>query len=264
MVANLRRFIYEQIRCTRHNIQSLSIFHLAYRGGFWHVSDGRVRMRFAHYPYLAFHDIEGYLYGGRWKPQDGMTVLDVGGCRGEYAIYASKRVGPTGKVLLLEPDPTNIELAKKNIRLNGNPSNIEIIPAGLWSERGTVSFAAGYADTSSIVSLAESPPSEPGRVMDIPTESLASLVERYKLERMDMVKMDIEGAELQAVAGAAQLPPQLKPRYAIASYHIVNGKRTADMLGGLFSKIGYHTLTGNPRHLTTYASPTPFDQSGPK
>ena len=259
MLANLRRHIYEQIRCTRHNLKSLEIFRLSYSRGYWNVSDGQVRMRFAHYPYLTFHDIEGYLYKGRWKPQKAMTVLDVGACRGEYAIYAAMCVGPMGRVLLLEPDPENLELARKNIALNGNPPNIEIVPAGLWDKRGTVSFVGGQTDTSAVACLVDGPQPHGGHTMNIQTETLAGLVDRCKLERMDIVKMDIEGAELEAVAGAAELPRQFKPCYAIASYHIVKGIRTADLLPELFSKLGYYTQTGNPRHVTTYASPTPFN-----
>jgi len=96
-------------------------------------------------------------------------------------------------------------------------------------------------------------------MIEIDVLSLPSLVEKYKMERLDLVKMDIEGAELQAMAGAQQLPSHLKPRYSIASYHIVDGRRTAEVLTEVFAALGYHAQTGNPRHLTTWASPTPID-----
>src|SRR5438270_720023 len=125
--------LYELGRCTRHNLLHLKVFRISYGGGLWRVRDGDVEMLFPYYPYLAFHDIEGYLRDGSWRPQKGMTILDVGGYWGEYALYASKRVGNEGRVLMLEPEPANLEVARRVFALNGNPANIQIIEAGLWS-----------------------------------------------------------------------------------------------------------------------------------
>jgi FkbM family methyltransferase len=249
-------YLKEFARCTRHNLLHLRLFRISYSNGLWRARDGDVLMLFPYYPYLAFHDIEGYLNNGRWRPQPGMTVLDVGGCRGEFALYAAKCVGPTGRVLMLEPDPQNITEAREVFALNGNPPNIEIVPAGLWKERGSVRFRSGQGATSAIESFDAAPS---GEVIEIPTHSLASLVSEYKLDRLDMVKMDIEGAELDVIASADQLPAHLKPRYAIASYHIVNGRRTADVLAEMFPKLGYHCKSGYPNHLTTWAATTPID-----
>jgi FkbM family methyltransferase len=247
---------FELIRCARHNLLHLKTFGVSYRRGVWRVREGEVQMVFPYYPYLAFHDIEGYTREGSWKPEKGMTVLDVGGCDGEFALYASKRVGPSGRVLMLEPDARNIAVARRVFELNGNPANIQIIPCGLWSRPGKVRFSAGQGPESTVVSGESS--SNSGDTVEIETHSLSSLVEQYKLDRLDFVKMDIEGAELEAMSTASELPAHLKPRYAIASYHVVDGKETADALVEVFARLGYHCKTGNPRHLTTWASPTPF------
>jgi FkbM family methyltransferase len=252
-------YVKEFARCARHNLLHLRVFGISYGGGLWRARDRDVSMVFPYYPYLAFYEIEGYLNQGRWRPQPGMTVIDAGGCFGEFSIYASKCVGPRGRVLILEPDPQNIERAKEVFRLNGNPSNIEIVPAGLWKQRGTVRFRAGHGSDSAIDSDA-APDAASGRatggdVIEIPTHSLASLTSEYKLDRIDLVKMDIEGAELDAVAGVADLPPNLRPRFAIASYHVVAGRRTADALAEIFPGLGFHCRTGYPDHLTTWAAP---------
>src|SRR5436190_245667 len=225
MLKTLRTNLREFVRCTRHNVLHLKTFRLSYCHGLWHVRDDAVEMVFRDYPYLAFHDIEGYLCDGKWKPRPGMTVVDVGGCFGEFALYASKRVGPTGRVLMLEPDPGNIEVARGNFALNGNPSNIQIVKAGLWNKRGTVRFNAGQSHQSSVVAEGGG---AGANAIEIETHTLASLVEEFKLDRLDLVKMDIEGAELEAMAGASDLPAKFKPRYAIASYHVVNGTKTSD------------------------------------
>jgi FkbM family methyltransferase len=258
VLAQLRKHLFEFARCTRHNLLHLKVFKVSYAGGDrWRVTDGRIEVVFPYYPYLAFHDIEGYLQDGAWRIEPGMTVLDVGGCAGEFAVYAAKCVGPTGRVLMLEPDPANIELAQKNFALNGNPPNLEIIKAGLWKHPGKLRFNAGQGPMSGIEGVVDegapaiAPPTN--GAIEIDVESLASLASRHGLERIDFVKMDIEGAELEVISAAGELPPKFKPRYAIASYHVIDGKKRADVLPGRFAQIGYQSKNGNERHLTTWS-----------
>jgi FkbM family methyltransferase len=253
MFAEIRKFLYEFVRCTRHNILHLRLFRISYGRGVWHVSDGQVSMTFPHYPYLAFHDIEGYLNEGKWRPEAGMTVIDAGGCFGEFTVYASKRVGPTGRVLMLEPDPGNIEVAERVFELNGNPANIQIVPAGLWSSDGKLRFAAGHDAQSAVVTDASDATSDD--TIEIEVYSLPSLMQRFGLDRLDFVKMDVEGAELEIVSAVGELPSKIKPRYAIASYHVVDGRKTAESLPRMFEQVGYHCQSGYPDHLTTWASP---------
>jgi FkbM family methyltransferase len=255
MLTNLRRYLWEFARCTRHNLLHLRVFRVTYGGG-------ASRMIIPNYPYLAYHDIEGYIQDGAWRIEPGMTVLDVGGCYGEFALYASKCVGPTGRVIMIEPDGKNVEVARKTFALNGNPANLEIVQGGLWNKPGTLRFNAGQGATSSMVgagagteAAAAVAAREGGQTVEVDVESLASLAERLKLDRIDFVKMDVEGAELEVVSAAGELPPTHKPRYAIASYHIVDGRQTADVLPAEFARIGYQSSTGNPRHLTTWSWP---------
>ena len=258
MLSPAATYFKELARCTRHNLLHLRTFHLSYRRGLWTVRDGDLTMVFPRYPYLAFHDIEGYLNHGQWRPRPGMTVVDAGGCFGEFALYAAKCVGPTGRVLMLEPDPANIAVAREFLSLNGNPANVEIIPAGLWSRPGKLRFNAGHGAESAVATV-DSPGSAAATSIEIDVHSLASLARAYALDRVDFVKMDIEGAEVEVISAAGELPPQLKPRYAIASYHIVDGRKSADVLAELFPKLGYHCRTGYPAHLTTWASPEPLE-----
>jgi FkbM family methyltransferase len=250
--------VKEFVRCTRHNILHLDTFRLWYRRGRWHVSDKRVEMLFPWYPYLAFRDIEGYLKEGAFRPREGETVIDVGGCFGEFTLFASKCVGPTGRVIMLEPDPGNLARARELFELNGNPANIEIVTAGLWNQQGKLRFQTGLGGESAVVDFVAAPrldDADSSKVIEIEVHSLPTLSNLLQLKRLDMVKMDVEGAELEIIAGASQLPPQLKPRYSIASYHIVKGAKTADTLAKLFPEMGYRSSSGFPQHLTTWAAP---------
>jgi len=59
------------------------------------------------------------------------------------------------------------------------------------------------------------------------------------LERLDFVKKDIEGVEIEALEGSLSLLSSHKPRFAIASYHLRDGRRTAETLEQMFRSAGY-------------------------
>ena len=263
-MSGLLHTLYERARAARHNRLHLNAFRMRYlpsrRPPAWRMTDGRVELILDRYPYHPCHDIEGYLQGGARggiRPQPGETVVDAGGCFGEFTIFAAKCVGPTGRVLMLEPDPRNLDVARHLLKLNGDPPNVTLVPAGLWNSRTTLRFRAGRDATSSV--LADDADVPAGDVIEIPTHSLASLADAYQLDRLDLVKMDVEGAELQAVDGLADLPAAMRPRLAIASYHWVtderDGRRTWQLLEPRLRSFGYAVETGFPGHLTTWAWP---------
>ena len=69
----------------------------------------------------------------------------------------------------------------------------------------------------------------------------------------DFIKMDIEGAEIEAVRGSINTIKKFKPAFAIASYHIIKNKTTSVFLEDFFSRIGYNVKSDFSKHLTTYA-----------
>lgn len=57
--------------------------------------------------------------------------------------------------------------------------------------------------------------------------------------KIDFIKMDIEGAEIEAIKGAKQLIKNYKPAFSIAAYHVVDGERTYKKLEKMFKKLNY-------------------------
>lgn len=257
MLATLKTRAWEAIRCTRHNLLHLKMFKIRYDGRVWHVTDHvGTHLTFPFYPYKVFYETEGYLRQGRWDLQDGMTVIDAGACFGEFALYAALRVGKSGRVLMLEPDTDNIRRAHEYFDFNGGkPANLEIVPAGIWKFEGNLRFAAGLDAASTLLDAGQTIPSG-AHIVEVPVESLTSLAKKYDLQRIDLVKMDIEGAEVEVAESAADAIEQFKPRFSIASYHPRDGKLTSELVEPLFHSHGYATKTGWPDHQTTWAAPT--------
>jgi len=78
---------------------------------------------------------------------------------------------------------------------------------------------------------------------------------KINIDHVDLITMDIEGAEIEAVKGCINtIKNNPKINLAIASYHQVNGHQTAPTIEELFQQYGLKAKTEFPRHLTTYGS----------
>jgi FkbM family methyltransferase len=113
----------------------------------------------------------------------GDIVLDLGAGYGDFSLLAALRVGPTGRVIAVEPDPLGFMFLVRNIRRN-SISNIVPMRAAIWGDEPHPSLFSPEGTGSRL--------SEYGSVnVDIVTmEDL-----RAKVARIDVIKMDIEGAE---------------------------------------------------------------------
>ncbi len=256
-MSTLKQRLREFIRCTRHNIRHLKMFRISFDGTHWHVRDREgLDLLFPFYPYLTALEMEGYFRQGAWRIEPGSTVLDAGACYGEFALYAARKVGAGGRVLMLEPDEANLRIAQKVFELNGGlPPQVEILKVGLWRAPGELSFSAGNGPVSTIADLSDTT-TDTSKLQKIAVESLPSLVEKHKLKRLDFVKMDIEGAEIEVMDAARSVTEALRPRFSIASYHVRDGKKASQTLEPMFRSYGYDVQTGFELHPTTWATPS--------
>lgn len=185
--------------------------------------------------------LKGYVLYYSLKPGD--IVVDAGAFTGDYTIYAAKKVGKKGKILAFEPDAKNRKILEKNIK-SEKLENIIIIPKGLWDENTTLFL--NPSNLSSKLSKNKKYPS-------VQVVRLDDEVIKLKINKIDFIKMDIEGAEINAIKGCVNVIRKFKPRFAIASYHIVNDKRTSIFLESFLFKEGYFVKSDFLNHLTTYA-----------
>jgi len=156
---------------------------------------------------------------------------------------------------MLEPDLANIRQAEKYFALiGGKPQNVEIVPAGLWKTNGVLKFAAGLGSASSVIEAGQEVPPD-CHLTEIPVESLESLAQKYNLSRLDLVKLDIEGAEVEVVETSANIVKRFHPKFSIASYHLRGTRKTSEIITPLFHDLSYHVQTGFPVHQTTWAAP---------
>jgi FkbM family methyltransferase len=145
--------------------------------------------------------------------QPGMTVLDIGAHHGLYTLLASRRVGRGGVVVAFEPSPRERRQLLRNVKINFC-SNACIEPCALGNEHsgGDLYVVTGGQDGCNSLR----PPialSETARVR-VQIARLDDWIEANKLERVDFIKLDVEGGELDALKGADKLLGR-KPRPVI-------------------------------------------------
>ena len=135
----------------------------------------------------------------------GMTVLDIGAHHGFYTMLAAKMVGPTGKVLCFEPSPRERERLFAHLRLNRMLDRVSVFPVALGRKTGESTLYVVAGRDTGCNSLRPPAVTEPTRAVPVQVTSLDTLLAQQNVARVDFVKMDVEGAELEVLDGAEYL-----------------------------------------------------------
>jgi FkbM family methyltransferase len=138
----------------------------------------------------------------------GATFIDVGANIGYFALLAAKIVGPSGRVLAFEPNPANCELLRRSIATN-EFGNVTLHQQAVAESRQTLHFAtAGIDSNGRVVNPAEAA----AEVVALPTVEAVALDEALAdRARIDVIKLDVEGAEARAWRGMQTILARHKP-----------------------------------------------------
>lgn len=164
--------------------------------------------------YLTF-EVEQYRYfNGNVviEARNGDIVVDGGGYVGDSALYFANRVGPQGCVFAFEFIPNNVRRWKENA--DRNPllsSQMHLLQYPLWSTSGV---KLGFEDEGAASRVSES-----SEAMIFETLTIDDMVESKGLNRIDFIKLDIEGAEVEALKGAEKTIRAMKPKLGVCLYH---------------------------------------------
>ena len=135
----------------------------------------------------------------------GMTVIDVGAHVGYYSLLAASQVGPTGTVYSFEPEPANHELLLKNIELNGY-SNIRATRKAVSNHAGSTDLFLTALDSGRHSTYRHGLP-ERGSI-EIETTTIDAFLDSVGAPKIDLVKVDVEGAEKDVLEGMDRLLQQ--------------------------------------------------------
>jgi FkbM family methyltransferase len=188
-------------------------------------------------------------YTGRYEPQEtaivsgllgpGQTFVDVGANWGYYTLLAAGRVGPAGRVVSLEPDPRMYRLLTTNVSANAL-AQVTARPVAASTGPGEVRFtgfdaAGGNWGVSSITGAG-------GNGFTAQTAAVDALLDELGVSTVDLVKMDIEGAEDLALGGMAAGLTAGRYRAVLVEFHpaqlAARGRTAGELIDGLRA-VGY-------------------------
>jgi FkbM family methyltransferase len=163
----------------------------------------------------------------------GMTFYDVGANIGFFSLLAARIVGPTGRVVAFEADPENAARLRENVERNSF-SWIELEEKAVWSTSGgTVFFGRANPELTPDRGDGHVVNGDQPNTISVPAMALDDYVK--STSPPDFVKVDVEGAEVEVLAGAARLLRDWKP-IVLCELHTDHNRRA---LLGTFTDLGY-------------------------
>jgi FkbM family methyltransferase len=155
--------------------------------------------------------------------EEGDIVIDCGANIGVASLRFAKRAGKSGKVIAIEPEENNYEALQKTAKLNeGRVAPIIPLKVAVYKENCEVELFLNDLDFSAHSIYQKRKKKETRLRIEfekVKALKIDTLVEELGLERVDFIKMDIEGAEVDALIGAEETISQFKPKLAICTYH---------------------------------------------
>lgn len=160
----------------------------------------------------------------------GDIFFDVGANAGFFSLVAAKRVGGSGKCVAFEPLPDNAKNILEQITLN-ELKYCFVTEEALSSQDGTANFCFDVPGTSTahlgFVKKGE-------RTVSVKTNTLDNAIQRWGVPAL--IKMDIEGGEIDALNGASALLKQYSPKFLIE----LHGPECEKEVRRILSNVGYH------------------------
>jgi FkbM family methyltransferase len=173
----------------------------------------------------SYYDGEAYLQFNNdlLHLDDSEVLIDGGAFTGdstlEFIKVCSRNNLTYGKIICFEPDPRIFAELKRN---TAQYNNIALKPFGLWSHTSTIRFADSNIlkpGGARIVSENDNNHNLPGDTSGLTEISTTSIDQCFPDEIVTLIKMDIEGAEMEALQGAISTIRRCRPKLLISAYH---------------------------------------------
>lgn len=142
--------------------------------------------------------------------KNGMTIIDVGANVGYHSLILSKFTGEKGRVFSFEPESKNIKILDGNIKLN-NFKNIKIITKAASNFNGTIKLFLSNSDNLGVHSTVYIPENVSQNFTEIEAVKLDDFVVEENIDKVDFVKVDVEGAETDVLAGMDKILKKHRP-----------------------------------------------------
>lgn len=151
--------------------------------------------------------LEGYNYNNICKAEAGDIVFDCGAFTGNTAVYFASKCAGGGHVYAFEAMPSTYQQLVENVTL----PNVTKEQYAISDQKKTLRFTAAANPASRVAAS--------GATIKVPATSIDAYVEEHQIPKVDFIKMDIEGSEMDALQGAQETCRKFHPKLAICIYH---------------------------------------------
>ena len=187
------------------------------KGRFWIPKGNRFVLPFN----LA--EMDRQVYGsGEHFIHPGDIVLDCGASDGDFTREA---IGAgAAKVVSIEISPSSAECIRRNLAPEIAAGKVVVYPKGVWDHDDRMTL--NVDDTNFAANSVVLHPGSSHPAIEVPLTTIDKIAAELNLPRVDFIKMDIEGAEANAIAGAREVLLRYKPRMAITTEHKPDDEKT--------------------------------------
>jgi FkbM family methyltransferase len=190
-------------------------------------------------------------FRNRWQPyvwealssslREGGVVLDVGAHIGYFTLKSAMRVGEHGRVVAFEPNPRTMETLRANVAAN-HAANVTIVPVACTDSETTLKFYdAAPRHNSGASSLSHANVGRQSHELTVRGRPIDEVLRELGIQRVDAMKVDVEGAELWARRGAQETLRRFHPKIVIEAIpEVLAGMdTTVEQLFSFLKQMGY-------------------------
>lgn len=184
------------------------------------------------------------------KPGD--TVIDAGANVGQMTLEMAHLVGPSGRVLAIEPAPGNLAVLRRHVEANGFAERVIITAAACADRAGMMKFLVHGGHTDAVgsghhICRDHEPADEEAQTIEVPVLTIDDVCAQHGAQPQVM-KIDVEGAELLALRGAQNTLGRFRPvtRLAFHPFAFQNPTTAAAELTDLFARAGFEPVSPRP------------------
>jgi FkbM family methyltransferase len=160
----------------------------------------------------------------------GDTVWDVGANVGLYALPSARACGPAGRVFAFEPVPRNADCLRRHLVLN-DLHNVEVVEAAVGRQAGRVRMVDGGSPSECHI--------DPGGALEVNAIGLDQWRAACDAPAPALVKIDVEGAEVDVLEGAGETLARHRPPIYLA----LHGERQRRGCRAWLARWGYHIVS---------------------
>jgi FkbM family methyltransferase len=180
------------------------------------VDDGRPSLLERAVDRIPFLEKELFLLRRVVRPGD--VCVDVGAAGGAHLLVMAKQAGPAGIVLGFEPRPRSLRVLRTLVRASRLADRVRLHQQALADRVGTMALRipvvptrAHFHGSTEDRAMAAAFARLPHREIEVPTAPLDEVLAAEGIDRLDVLKLDVEGAELLVLSGAMQVLSELRP-----------------------------------------------------